>query len=38
LGRGACIEERGVWIGVEAAEADLFLDERLKKGIVVMIA
>ena len=40
LGRVACIEERGVWAGVVAAEAVWFLaeaEEDLKKGMVVFV-
>lgn len=29
-----CMDARGVWAGEEAAEADLFLLDRLKKDIV----
>jgi len=36
VGRVPCMEERGVWAGVEAAEAVLFLLD-LKKGMVVIV-
>jgi len=36
LGRDSCMDERGVWAGVEAADEVWFL-ENLKKAIVVVI-
>ena len=36
LGRDPCMDERGVWAGVEAADEVWFLED-LKKAIVVVV-